>query len=245
MSDSAYLYIMKKAAENAAISLVRDFGELEKLQTSRKGFGRFVDAACEKSRERIISELSKARPDFSFLDNSEMTVSSSPAWIVSPIDGTVNFSRGIPYFATNIAIMDNNNIIAGITFDPMRRDCFRAEVGSGAFLGNHNRLRVSGREIMEGSLVAVHGTTDIDATLNQHNVVVRRNGSIALDLVYLAAGKYDAVIAHDVDFVDIASGLIIIRESGGFMECSIKNNTKYDVVAAASIKLLNLIKDLC
>ena len=147
MSKSAIIHIMQKAAEKAAYLLVRDFGELETLQVSHKGFRNFVTSADRHTEERIFRELSQARPELSFIcEESGFTEreNKETVWIVDPIDGTSNFMRGIPYFAINVALREKNTITAGITLDPMRGECYWAEIGQGAFV-ERNRLRVSGR----------------------------------------------------------------------------------------------------
>jgi myo-inositol-1(or 4)-monophosphatase len=237
---------MEKAAEKAAVRLVRDFGELEKLQVSRRGFNNFVTSADKNSESKIIYELSRARPEFSLLCEESGFVereNKSSVWIVDPIDGTSNFMRGIPHFAINIALREDDRITAGMTLDPMRGDCFKAEEGNGAFLGNRNRIRVSGRERMQESIVAMRNVSiEKESALINSGAVVRNLGSVALDLAYLAAGKFDAVITNDVYLWDIASGLILIKEAGGFLEYTEKDEGKYDVVAASSLRLLNFIK---
>ncbi|MDR1391249.1 MAG: inositol monophosphatase [Holosporales bacterium] len=235
---------MFKAAEKAAFSLVRDFGELEKLQVSRKGFKNFVTSADKNSESKIIYELSKARAGFSFICEESGSIpgeKKDSIWIVDPIDGTNNFMRGIPYFAINIALMENDEFVSGLTLDPMRRDCFKAEIGNGAFLGNRNRIRVSGREDIEESVIVTRTSGAIDLKIVELGAILRKTGSLALDLAYLSAGKYDAVIAEDVMIWDIASGVVLVKESGGFIRYNKKENGKYDVIATSSLKLLESI----
>ncbi|MDR1609281.1 MAG: inositol monophosphatase [Holosporales bacterium] len=237
---------MAKAAEKAASRLVRDFGELEKLQVSRKGLSDFVTSADRNTESKIMYELSKARPGYSFLcEESGVTENEnkSSVWIVDPIAGTNNFMRGIPFFAINIALQENSKVVAGITYDPMRRECFKAEVGSGAYLGNHCRLRVSGREKISEAVVAVRANYDVDVALSKCGMMSRRTGSVALDLAYLAAGKYDAVVVTGAPVWDVASGEILIRESGGFWDVQQVGDNIYDVVAASSTRLLNAVKE--
>jgi myo-inositol-1(or 4)-monophosphatase len=247
MNTSAILHIMTKAAEKASLGLIRDFGELEKLQISKKGFKNFVTSADRNSERKIIEELSKARPDFSFLCEESGLIkgqNESLTWIVDPIDGTTNFMRGIPYFAINIALMNNEEIVAGITLDPIRGDCFRAETGLGAFVNNRNRLRVSMRESMEESMIATRIPLDLDVKISNSGAFVRKTGSLALDLAYLSAGKYDAVISSDACLWDIASGITLVRESGGFLEYVKKSCGKYNVIAASSMKIMKYLSGL-
>lgn len=244
MSSSANLHIMNKAAEKAAFLLVRDFGELEKLQVSRKGFRNFVTSADRNSEDKIMYELSKARPEFSLLCEEAGFVEredKDSVWIVDPIDGTNNFMRGIPYFAVNIALMEKGDFVAGLTLDPMRGDCFKAEIGSGSFLGNRNRIRVSRREEIEESIIVTRSNSDIDAKIIEAGAILRKTGSLALDLAYLASGKYDAVIAKDVGLWDIATGIVLVKESGGFLEYQKNEDGKYNIVAASSSKLLSSV----
>lgn len=246
MNNSAILHVMGKAAEKAAFLLVRDFGELERLQVSRKGFKNFVTSSDKNSEDRIRYELAKARPEFSFLcEETGFTENQNrdSVWVIDPIDGTNNFMRGIPYFAINIAFVEKGTPIAGLTLDPMRGDLFKAEVGGGAFLGNRNRIRVSGREKIEESVVATRTDKETDNKIADSGAIHRRTGSLALDLAYVAAGKYDAVIANDVNFWDIASGIILIKEAGGFIDYQKTKARTYDVIAASSLKLLSYISE--
>ncbi|MDR2666954.1 MAG: inositol monophosphatase, partial [Holosporales bacterium] len=244
MNTSAILHIMTKAAEKAAFGLIRDFGELEKLQISRKGFKNFVTSADRNSECKIMKELSKARPDFSFLcEESGFTSgqNNSLTWVVDPIDGTTNFMRGIPYFAINIALMNREEVVAGVTFDPIRGDYFVAETGLGAFVSHRNRLRVSMRENLEEAVIATRVPLDLDIKISNLGAFVRKTGSLALDLAYLSAGKYDAVISSDAYLWDIASGIILVKESGGFLEYVKKSCGKYDIIAASSTKIMKCL----
>lgn len=247
MSSSAILHIMEKAAEKAAFFLVRDFGELERLQVSRKGFRNFVTSADRNSEEKIVYELSKARPEFSIICEESGFIKKndeSSIWIVDPIDGTCNFMRGIPYFAINIALRVDGEYRSGLTLDPMRGDCFKAEIGGGAFLGNRNRIRVSGREDIREAVVVTRVPLSIDEKISDAGSIIRRTGALALDLAYLAAGKYDAVVARDVALWDIAAGLVLLKESGGFFDYNKNDRGLYDIVAASSSKLLNTVNGL-
>ncbi len=244
MNISAILHVMTKAADKAASIVVRDFGELERLQVSRKGIRNFVTSSDKNSESKIIYELSKARPEFSFICEESgflKNENTDSIWIVDPIDGTNNFMRGIPYFAINIALMENKEFVAGVTLDPMRGDCFKAGLREGAFEGNRNRLRVSNREKLQEAVVALRTNFDIEQRIFNQGAIIRKTGSMALDLAYLAAGKYDVVIAQNVTLWDIASGIVLIRESGGFINYTQKENGIYDIYAASSSKLFNII----
>ena len=242
MSKSAIIHIMHKAAEKAAYTLVRDFGELEKLQVSHKGFRNFVTSADRNTEARIFRELSQARPEFSFIcEESGFTekANKETVWIVDPIDGTSNFMRGIPYFAINIALREKDVLKAGITLDPMRGECYWAELGQGAFV-DRNRLRVSGREDIREAVIATRAPTSVDEKLTHAGAILRKTGSIALDMAYLAAGKYDAVIAYGASLWDIASGIVIVKEAGGFVETR-ESKDGYEIFASASKKILYLL----
>ena len=163
---------------------------------------------------------------------------SNSVWIVDPIDGTSNFMRGIPYFAINIALRVNNEFTAGVTLDPVRGECYKAELGQGAFVGQRNRLRVSGRENLKEAVVATRVSLDLDEKLIKAGVILRKTGSIALDLAYLSAGKYDIVVAHGACLWDIAAGMVLVKESGGFIRVN-SSGEYYNMIAASSKKLLD------
>lgn len=235
---------MKLAAERTASLLARDFGELENLQSSRRGFKSFVAAAGARSEERIIRELSKARPVFTFLCESHRSTDykHGTVWVVDPICGINNFARGIPQFTTNIAIMEGGGVIAGLTLDPMRGDCFISTLGGGSFVGNRNRLRVSGREELEDSIAAVNAPQEVCNVISQGGARLRCSGAVALDLAYLAAGKCDVAISHGVRMWNIASGILLLKEAGGFMEFSEAGDGTYNIIAASSLRLLKEVK---
>jgi myo-inositol-1(or 4)-monophosphatase len=247
MSETAYLHIMKKAAGKAAPNIIRDFGEIERLQNSKKNLNNFVSISRQKAAERIVNELSFAKPEFAVIceeieKEGPLPAAGTYTWLVNPINGVANYTRGIPNFVTNIALMKGVDIISGIIYDHLRDNCFKAECGNGAFIGNHDRLRVSGRESISDSLIALYTSQEMTEDLRQKGAQIRLTGSLSMDLAYLAAGKYDCVIAHDVPFIDVASGIIIIRESGGLLEFSQKNNsTNCDIIAASSSSLLKLL----
>lgn len=242
MRNSAVLYIMQRAAEKAAFSLLRDFGELEKLQVSHKGFRNFVTSADRNSETRIVQELTRAHPDYSFVcEESGFTEKNdmNSVWIVDPIDGTSNFMRGIPYFAINIALKVNQEFTAGVTLDPVRGECYKAEIGQGAFVGQKSRLRVSGRENIKEAVVATRAPISSDVKLMEAGAILRKTGSIALDLAYLSAGKYDVVVAHGACLWDVAAGVVLVKESGGFIRINSSGDGHYNVIATSSKNLLD------
>ena len=172
-------------------------------------------------------------------------------WVVDPINGRNNFMRSIPYFAINISLMENENVVAGITFDAIRGDCYKAEVGGGASI-RRQRLRVSGRRDIFGALVAVEErdvknnqkSFEQDQKIVQSGAILRKTGAVALDLAYLAAGKHDAVVARNVHFSDISSGIVLVKEAGGFVEFSKSATGKYSIIAASSFDLLQSLSKI-
>lgn len=227
MALSADINVMIKAAEKAARSLIRDFGEVEQLQVSRKGPGDFVSAADHRAEDIIFSELSRARPDFGFLMEERGIAGSKDAesiWIVDPLDGTSNFLHGVPHWCISIALETKGEVVAGIIHDPVKDETFRAEKGGGAFMRN-KRLRVSGRTVMDGAMIATgQPTRDQGRTalfMREYEAVlktslgIRRFGAAALDLAYVAAGRYDGFWERGVKAWDMAAGSIIVKEAGG------------------------------
>lgn len=229
---SATLNVMTKAARTAAVRLKRDYGEVEQLQVSRKGPADFVTAADERTEKILRNELERARPDYGFLMEEGGTVKGkdpTKRWIIDPIDGTTNFIHGIAHFAMSVALEDNGEIVAGLIFDPINEQMFTAEKGQGAYL-NERRLRVSKRERMDMSLFATgipflgrHSRADdlrvlaeIDAVMSV-SAGIRRFGSAALDLAYVAAGRFDGYWETGLKPWDIAAGILLVREAGGII----------------------------
>ncbi len=226
---SPILNIMIKAAEKAGRSLTRDFGEVENLQVSRKGPANFVTAADKRAEEIIFEELKKARPDYSFLMEESGVVKGANEeniWIIDPLDGTHNFMHGIPHWCVSIALESKGRIEAGVVYDPIKEETFVAERNGGAWLNNRKRLRVSSRNDLESSTIAF-GSANINAE-KQHRFItelndvsiqapmVRRMGAAALDLSYVAAGRLDGYWERDIQPWDLAAGVLILKESGGF-----------------------------
>ncbi len=228
---SPLINVMVKTAEAAAKGLRRDFGEIEHLQVSRKGPADFVSNADLKSQKIIREDLSKARPSFGLIMeendvNPEIT-KSGEFWIVDPLDGTTNFLHGLPHWAISIAAMREGEVIAGIVYDPIKEELFWADKGCGAFSGN-KRLRVSARSDLADCLIgtgipfkgimhrAPHYEKEFHAIMP--NVAgIRRMGSAALDLAYVAAGRLDAFWESGLGVWDSAAGLLIAREAGGIV----------------------------
>ena len=212
-SISANLNIMIKASEKASKILIRDFGELEKLQVSKKGPKDFVTNSDIKAEKIIIEELKKARPHFSIISEEngiKKNKDKSNTWIIDPIDGTVNFLHGIPHFAISIALQNNNEIISGLTFDPIKNELFYAEKDNGAFF-NNQRIRVSKRNDINECLFAL-GKIE-----NRFNFTFRRTGCAALDMAYVAAGRFDGYFQKKLNIWDVAAGILIVKEAGGII----------------------------
>jgi myo-inositol-1(or 4)-monophosphatase len=228
MLRSPLLNVMIKAARKAARTLKRDFGEVEHLQVSLKGPANFVTAADRRAEEILHEELMQARPGYGFLgeeDGLRAGPDKTHTWIVDPLDGTTNFLHGIPHFAISIALQREDTIVAGLVYNPANDDMFTAERGKGAFL-NDKRLRVAGRTRLADAVVACGlphiGRGDLVlarkeiAAIQDKVAGLRRFGAAALDLAWVAAGRFDAYWEHDLSPWDIAAGLILVREAGGY-----------------------------
>ena len=226
---SPLITVMVNAAYKAKRDLIRDFGEVENLQVSRKGPADFVSAADHRAEETIVAELRRARPRFGFLLEEGGAVEgedSSNRWIVDPLDGTTNFLHGLPHFSISIGLERDGKPHAGVIYDPIRDETFWAENGAGAFL-NNQRLRVSARRELPTALLATglpfkarercpgHGATV--HRLAGESAGVRRTGSAALDLAYVAAGRLDGFWSYALAPWDLAAGIAIMREAGGIV----------------------------
>jgi myo-inositol-1(or 4)-monophosphatase len=229
MHHSALLNVMIAAARKAARSLKRDFGEVENLQVSLKGPANFVSAADRKAEETLYAELTKARPGYSFVGEEGGTregADKSHRWIVDPLDGTTNFLHGIPQFAISIALEREGAIVAGLVYNPANEEMFIAEKGKGAFLNDH-RIRVAGRKALGDAVLACGlphtGRGDLALGLREtgamqnHVAGLRRFGAAALDLAWVAAGRFDGYWERNLSPWDIAAGMILVREAGGFV----------------------------
>ena len=217
-SISANLNIMIKASEKASKSLIRDFGEVEKLQVSIKGPSDFVTNADLKAEKIIIEELTKSRKNYSIISEEgggQTNKDIENVWIIDPIDGTTNFMHGVPHFSISIALKSNNEIVSGLIYDPIKDEMFYAEKNNGAYF-NNQRIRVSKRKNLKDCLFASNGNeTKLIKEENKANLAIRKSGSAALDMAYVAAGRYDGYFQKNVKLWDIASGLIIVKEAGG------------------------------
>jgi myo-inositol-1(or 4)-monophosphatase len=229
MLRSALLNVMIKAAHKAARALKRDFGELEHLQASLKGPANFVSAADRRAEEIVREELERARPGYGFVGEEGGTREGSDKthrWIVDPLDGTLNFLHGIPHFAISIALERESTIVAGLVYNPANDELFTAERGKGAFV-NDQRLRVAARKLLTDAVVACglpHPSRgDVERVRKEQAVAqdkvagLRRFGVASLDLAWVAAGRLDAYWERGLSPWDLAAGLILVRESGGFV----------------------------
>jgi len=226
---SANVNIMIKAARKAARSLLRDFGEVENLQVSSKSPGDFVSRADLKAEQLIRTELMEARPNYGWLgEESVQAKGADPTrrWIVDPLDGTTNFLHGLPHWAVSIGLEHKGEIVAGVVYDPIKDEIFVAEKGAGAWL-NDRRLRVSGRrdmiEMIFATGIPFGGRPELPRTLRElaaltpRTAGIRRWGSAALDLAYVAAGRCDGYWERGLAPWDVAAGVLLVRESGGFV----------------------------
>ena len=245
-SISADLNIMIKASEKASKALIRDFGEVEKLQVSVKGPLDFVSNADTKAEKIIIEELSKARKNYSILseeDGSKIGKDKNNIWIIDPIDGTTNYLHGVPHFAISIALKSNNEIISGVIYDPIKDEMFYAEKNNGAYY-NNQRIRVSKKKKLEDCLFATGGNISEKNKTNT-NIIIRRSGSAALDMAYVAAGRFDGYFQKNLNIWDIAAGIIIIKEAGGIInEIDLSKNNNIKVLASNSSINDKLVKNL-
>jgi len=226
---SANINVMVKACRKASKILIRDFGEIENLQVSLKGPGDYVSAADKKVEKILIDELQKARPNYSILSEEigEINNDESFKWIIDPIDGTSNFLHGIPHFAISIGLEHNKEIICGIIYDPIKDEMFTAEKGNGSYI-NNQRMRVSARSKLKDCMIFTGGprydSTYKELCLKEYNkfsseilTPIRKLGSASLDLAYVAAGRCDGFWQRDLNYWDIAAGIILVKEAGGFI----------------------------
>ena len=231
-SISANLNIMIKASEKASKILIRDFGEIEKLQISVKGPSDFVSSADTKAEKIIISELMKAKKNYSILseeDGSKINTDSKNVWIIDPIDGTTNFLHGVPHFAISIALKSNNEIVSGVIYDPIKDEMFYAEKNNGAFF-NNQRIKVSKKKNIQSCLFGTGGKEKIETDL-----ITRKSGSAALDMAYVAAGRYDGYFQNNLNLWDIAAGIIIVKEAGGIInEINLSENDNIKIRASST-----------
>ncbi len=230
-SISANLNIMIKASEKASKTLIRDFGEIENLQVSKKGPSDFVTNSDLKAEKIIIEQLKKAKPNYSIISEEtgiQNNKDKDNIWIIDPIDGTINFLHGIPHFAISIALQSNNEIISGLIFDPIKDEFFYAEKNNGAYF-NNQRIRVSKKNQINDCLFATGGKIKGDL-----NLPFRKSGCAALDMAYVASGRYDGYFQNNLNLWDIAAGIILIKESGGIINnIDLKNYKDIKVIASS------------
>jgi len=230
-SISPNLNVMIKASEKVSKILIRDFGEIEKLQVSKKGPLDFVTNSDLKTEEIIIEELKKAKPNFSIISEEngiEDNKDKNNTWIIDPIDGTVNFLHGIPHFAISLALKSNDEIVSGLIFDPIKNEIFYAEKDSGAFFNNH-RVRVSKKNEINDCLFVTSGKIK-----NELDLPYRKSGCAALDMAYVAAGRYDGYFQYNLNIWDIAAGIVLVKEAGGIInDIDLKVNENIKVIASS------------
>jgi len=227
--SSANINVLVKACRKASKTLIRDFGEIENLQVSLKGPGDFVTASDIQVEKILIDELQKARPSYSILSEEvgEINNDESFKWIIDPIDGTANFLHGIPHFAISIGLEHEGEIICGIVYDPIKDEMFVAEKGNGAYL-NNKKIRVSSRSQLKDCIIFTGGpkkeAKNRDLALKEYNnfsskvlLPIRKLGSASLDMAYVAAGRCDGFWQRNLNYWDIAAGIILVKESGGFV----------------------------
>jgi len=225
---SPILNVMANAALKAARGLIRDFGEVEQLQVSVKGPGEFVSTADLKAERTLRTELTRARPGYALFEESGATAGADERhrWIVDPLDGTTNFLHGIPHFSISIALERDGEIVAGVVYEPTRDEMYSAEKGFGAYV-NDRRLRVSARRQLSEAVIGTGmpfgpsadepGYVDSLTSIMSATSGVRRMGSAALDLAYVAAGRYDGFWEFGLAPWDIAAGILLVREAGGYV----------------------------
>ena len=221
---------MIKAAEKASKSVIRDFGEVEKLQVSKKGPRDFVTKTDKLVEKIIIDELSKSKKNYSFLSEEIGAIKNKDReniWIIDPLDGTTNFLHGIPHFAICIALESNLEIISGLIYDPIKDEMFFAEKNNGAFL-NNQKIRVSNKNVIENCLF-----TTGESFEKKPDFLFRKSGCAALDLAYVAAGRYDGYFQKNLNLWNIAAGVVLINEAGGVLnELNLDSLNRIKIIAA-------------
>lgn len=227
--NTPLMNIMTGAVRKAARAILRDFGELENLQVMRKGLADFVTKADLKAEKVLREELVRTRPHYGFVMEEGGVIEGpdkSHRWFIDPLDGTINFMHGVPHFAVSVGLEREGHLVAGVVYNPVTDDMFTAEKGQGAW-HNERRLRVSGRRELADALVATgiphRGRPGQEGFLGEVNAVmrevsgVRRFGSAALDLAWVAAGRYDAFWERSLSSWDVAAGIVLVREAGGIV----------------------------
>ena len=231
-SISPNLNIMIKACEKASKILIRDFGEIENLQVSKKGPNDFVTNSDLKTEKIIIEELKKAKPNYSVISEEngiEINKDIKNTWIIDPIDGTVNFLHGVPHFAISIALKSNNEIVSGLIFDPIKNEMFYAEKDNGAFFNNH-RIRVSKKSELNNCLFVTG-----EKVINNIDLIYRKSGCASLDMAYVASGRYDGYFQNNLNLWDIAAGIVLVKEAGGIInQIDLSVNTNIKIIASSA-----------
>ena len=228
--SSPQINLITKACMKASRSLIRDFGEIENLQVSSKGPGDFVTSADKRTEKILIEELQKAHPEYGIITEEAGIINKSNTknrWIIDPIDGTFNFMNGIPQFAISVGYEEENEIKCGVIFNPIMNEMFCAEKGMGAYL-NNSRMRVSNKNKIKDALIVTGGPKGASKIkdkifseyINVSNNVsnVRKFGSAALDMAYVACGRFDGYWQRELNYWDIAAGIIILKEAGGYVD---------------------------
>ena len=241
-SISANLNVMIKAAEKASKVLIRDFGEIEKLQVSKKGPSDFVTNSDLKTEKIIIEELKKARPNYSIISEENGVQNNKDKdniWIIDPIDGTINFLHGVPHFAISIGLKSNNEIISGLIFDPIKNEMFYAEKNNGAFF-NNQRIRVSKKNEINDCLFVAGSKLK-----NDPDLPFRKSGCAALDMAYVASGRYDGYFQNNLNLWDIAAGIVLVKEAGGMVnKIDLSQNNNIKIIASSTDINAKLLKKL-
>ncbi len=228
--NSPQINLIIKACLKASRSLIRDFGEIENLQVSAKGPGDFVTSADKRTEKILIEELQKGQPEYGIITEETGIINKSNIknrWIIDPIDGTMNFLNGIPQFAISVGYEEDGEIKCGVIFNPILNEMFCAEKGNGAFM-NNSRIRVSNKRKIKDALVVTGGPKGASKIKNKifseyisvsNNVSnVRKFGSAALDIAYVACGRFDGYWQRELNYWDIAAGIIILKEAGGYID---------------------------
>ena len=230
-SISANLNIMIKASDKASKILIKDFVEIENLQVTKKGPKDFVTNSDLKVEKIIIEELRKARPKYSLISEEtgiKNNEDSNNTWIIDPIDGTINFLHGIPHFAISIALKSKNEIVSGLIYDPIKDEMFFAEKDNGAFFNNH-RIRVSKKNDINECLFAIGGKFKDETFFTN-----RKTGCAALDMAYVASGRFDGYFQNNLNLWDIAAGIILVKEAGGVInDINLSKTEKINVIASS------------
>ena len=228
--NSPQINLITKACMKASRSLIRDFGEIENLQVSSKGPGDFVTSSDKRTEKILIEELQKAHPEYGIITEETGIINKSNTknrWIIDPIDGTFNFMNGIPQFAISIGYEEESEIKCGVIFNPIMNEMFCAEKGNGAYL-NNSRIRVSNKNKIKDALIVTggpKGASEIKEKIFSEYISVSNNvanvrkfGSAALDVAYVACGRFDGYWQRELSYWDIAAGIIILKEAGGFID---------------------------